>query len=120
MLKYKSGEDVGELRHWPFTGEASNYEVIRGTPQASGRIDDSGPTWRVGIWRCTVGAFDCNEPGDELQTILSGRVRIVRADGSEHEFGPGDSMFTYLGERVTWDVLEDVTKVFFGRNPNGF
>jgi len=120
MLKYKRGEDVGELQHWPFTGEASNYEVIRGTPEASGRIDDSGPTWRVGVWRCTAGAFDCNEPGDELQTILSGRVRIVRADGSEHEFGPGDTMFTYQGERVTWDVIEDVTKVFFGRNPDGF
>ncbi len=120
MLKYKNGEDVGELRHWPFTGEASNYEVIRGEPEASGRIDDSGPTWRVGVWRCTAGTFDCNEPGDELQTILSGRVRIVRADGSEHEFGPGDSMFTYLGERMRWDVIEDVTKVFFGRNPNGF
>ena len=37
MLKYKRGEDVGVLQHWPFSGEASNYEVIRGTPEASGR-----------------------------------------------------------------------------------
>ncbi len=120
MLRYKRGADVGELEHWPFTRGASNYEIIRGAPAASGRVDDSGPTWRVGIWRCTAGAFDCNEAGDELQTILSGRVRIVRADGSEHEFGPGDTIFTYQGERVRWDAIEDVTKVFFSRNPDGF
>ena len=122
MLTYRPGDDVGELEHWPFTGEASNYVITRGAPEASGRLDGGGPghTWRLGIWRCTVGAFECNEAGDELQTVLTGRVRVIRADGSSHEFGPGDSFFTRRGERVTWDVLEDVTKVFYAMNPDGF
>lgn len=122
MLTYRPGDDVGELDHWPFTARASNYVITRGEPRASGRIDGGGPghAWRLGIWRCTEGAFECNEAGDELQTVLTGRVRVIRADGSAHEFGPGDSFFTRLGERVTWDVLEDVTKVFYSLNPDGF
>ncbi len=121
-LTYKPGDDVGVLEPWPFTGEASDYTIVRGSPQASGRIDGGGPghTWRLGIWRCTEGAFECNEASDELQTVLSGRVRVVSADGSANEFGPGMSFFTRRGERVTWDILEDVTKVFYSLNQDGF
>ncbi len=122
MITYKPGDDVGELEHWPFSGEASNYVIIRGTPKAYGRMDGggAGAIWRAGIWRCTAGTFMCTELGDEMQTVLSGRVRITRADGTVHEFCPGDTFFTTRGERVTWDVLEDVTKVFFSASSDGF
>lgn len=122
MIPYKQGQDVGELEHWPFDNPSSNYVITKGDPKASGRIDDggSGHTWRVGIWRCTVGTFECNEPGDELQVILSGKVRLIKADSSAIVFGPGDCFFTYLGDRVTWDIIEDVTKAFYSQNPGGF
>ena len=122
MLSYKVGGDIGELEHWPFTNKASEYEIIRGTPQAFGRMDGGGPghIWRSGIWRCTEGAIKCNELGDEMQTILSGRVTVVLENGRSFEYGPGDTFFTSRGDRVTWDVLEDVTKVFFALNPEGF
>ena len=112
---------MGPLEPWPFEGEASNYVIVRGAPSASGRLDrgTSDSVHRLGVWRCTEGAFECTECGDELQSILSGRVRLIRADGSETEYGPGDSFFTQKGERVTWDVLEDVTKVFFTHNRDG-
>ena len=121
MLAYRIGDDVGALEHWPFVGEASNYKIVRGAPRAFGRLDGGGAgmTWRLGVWRCPEGAFECTELGDELQTVLSGRVRLVRANGAE-EFGPGDSVFTRKGERVIWDVLEDVTKVFYSVNTDGF
>ena len=122
MRSYRPGDDVGELEPWPFEGEASDYQIVTGAPRASGRLDRGGPgeTRRLGIWRCTAGAFECNELGDELQTILSGRVRIIWPDGVPEEFGPGDSFFTVRGERMTWDVLEDVTKVFYSYNHDGF
>ena len=122
MLNYKSGGDVGKLENWHFKGLASNYMITSGTPVASGRIDRGGVgyTWRSGIWRCTAGTFICNELGDEMQTILAGKLCLTFADGAIHEFGPGDTFFTNQGDRVTWDILEDVTKVFHTVKPDGF
>ena len=122
MHRYGPGQEIGELEDWPFDNPASDYRIIRGAPRASGRLDEGGPghKTRLGIWRCTAGAVECNELGDELQTILTGRVRLIRSDGTQDEYGPGDSFYTRKGERVTWDVIEDVTKVFFSYVEEGF
>ena len=123
MQKYKPGDDVGELEFWPFDNPASNYRVTRGTPKTYGRIDQGGPghTTRFGIWRCTEGAVECTEQDDELMTVLSGRCRIIRHDDGEvRELGPGDTLFVRDGARVTWDVSEEVTKVFFGHKADGY
>ena len=50
---------------------------------------------------------------------MTGRLRIVQADGSVQVFGPGDSFFTRKGERIVWDIIEDVTKVFFTYDRGG-
>ena len=78
-----------------------------------------GQTQTVGIWQCTEGAFKAEELGDELQTVVAGRLRIIEEDGTTHEFGPGDSFFTRKGEVLTWDVQERVTKVFFTNDTAG-
>jgi len=108
MLTYRVSEIPDELEHWPFVGEASDYKSLRGNPKVSGRLDigKADSVHRAGIWRCTEGAVECNELGDKLQTIVSGRLRFVDAEGTEHFFGPGDSFFTRKGNRVIWDVLE--------------
>ena len=82
----------------------------------SGRVHD----FRLGVWHCTAGAIECNELGDELQTILKGKVRLIEADGSSEVYEAGDSFFTRQGDRVTWDVIEDVTKVFYATREGGF
>lgn len=122
LLRYAPGDDVGPLEDWPFSNPASNYVIRRGDPHASGRLhSDGSATTRVGIWRCTQGAFECTERGDELMTILQGRVRVTDiADESVVELRPGDTLFSRDGKRVLWDVLEDVTKVFYGFKADGF
>lgn len=123
MLNYKLGNDVGELEAWPFENPQSKYQIEKGYPKASGRIDAGGPghTTRTGIWRCTKGVFTCIEQGDELMIILSGRCRLIdNTSGQVNELGVGDSLFVRDGSDVTWDIIEDVTKVFFGHKLDGF
>ncbi len=118
MQKYTLNKIISDLQPWPFEGEASNYEILRGNPQASGRLDlgTNESQHRVGIWLCTEGAFTCTELGDELQTVIIGQLNITREDGETIECGPGDSIFTRKGERLTWDIKQAVTKVFFTYN----
>ena len=123
MIPYHPGDDVGPLEDWPFDNPASAYFIHAGDPRTSGRIDAGGPghATRLGIWRCTVGTFECTEQGDELMTILSGRCRLTdHASGKTFDLGPHDSHFVRDCTRVTWDVIEDVTKVFFGHKPGGY
>ncbi|MEO1138060.1 MAG: cupin domain-containing protein [Pseudomonadota bacterium] len=120
---YQPGVDVGPLEDWPFDSPDGAYDILRGTPRASGRLDDGGPghTTRTGIWRCTKGTFACTEQGDELMTVLSGRCTItIHATNQVLSLGPGDSAFLRDGARVTWDILDDLTKVFFAHNPCGY
>lgn len=104
-----------DLEPWPFDNPASDYRILRGQPRASGRIDAGGneSSSRLGIWCCSEGAFECTEQGDELQTILVGRLTLTRDNGETIHAGAGDSIFTRKGERVVWDIHEAVTKVFF-------
>ena len=123
MRSYKPGDDVGPLEPWPFDNPASDYVIRDGAPQVWGRFDSGGPghDTRAGIWRCTVGAFDCTEQGDEMMTVLQGRCRITdHGSGETVDLGPGDSCFLRDGSRVTWDVTEDVTKLFFAWKPGGY
>jgi uncharacterized cupin superfamily protein len=115
MHKYAISEAHRRLEPWPFDNPASDYRILRGTPRASGRLDhgDRESPFRLGIWSCTEGAFECTELGDELQTIIRGRLTLTRVGGESITCGPGDSIFTRKGERVIWDISEDVTKVFF-------
>ena len=119
MIKYKPGDDVGALENWPFDNPLSDYQIKEGSPKA----DAGGPghTTRTGIWCCTKGAFECTEQGDELMTILSGRCRLIdMVSGHINELETGDSLFVRDGSRVTWDIIEDVTKVFFGHKSDSF
>jgi len=123
MFKLKPGDDVGALEIWALDNPASNYQITRGAPVTSGRIDAGGEGYvsRYGIWRCTAGALECTEQGDELFMVLSGRCRLIdQATGDVTELAPGDSYFVRDGARVTWDVAEDLTKVFFGHKTGGY
>lgn len=121
MLKFEHQQSFDDLEDWPFDNAQSNYKILRGNPVASGRIDrgSNEGQHRMGVWRCSEGAFECTELGDELQTIISGRLILTRVGGKSIECGPGDSVYTEKGERVIWDVQQTVTKVFFTYNCDG-
>jgi uncharacterized cupin superfamily protein len=57
--------------------------------------------------------------GDELQTIVEGKLILRQMDGTTIECGPGDSVLTRKGERVVWDIQETVTKLLFTYNRDG-
>lgn len=123
MKSYKPGDDVGRLEDWPFDAPKSVYRIVSGTPRASGRLDagGAGHVMRMGIWRCTAGVFECTEQGDELMTVLEGHCRIKdHATGTVLELRAGDSACLDDGARVTWEVLEEVTKVFLGCKRDGY
>ncbi|MEL7252938.1 MAG: cupin domain-containing protein [Pseudomonadota bacterium] len=122
-MRYRPGDDVGGLEDWPFDNPDSDYRIVSGTPRASGRLDAGGPghVTRAGIWRCTKGAFECTEQGDEMMTILSGECRITdHATGAVTHLTPGDTFLIRDGARVTWDIVQDVTKAFFAHKPGGY
>ncbi len=123
MQRYAPGDEVGPLEAWPFDNPASDYRIVSGDPKTFGRIDTGGPghTTRQGIWRCTPGAFDCTEQGDELLTVLSGRCRITWLESGEtRELGPGETLFILDGSRVRWEVTGELTKVFFAHKADGY
>ena len=123
MKIYMLDSEIGILQPWPLDNPESNYKILSGAPAASGRIDTGGAgyTTRSGIWRCSIGAFECTEQGDELMTFLSGRCHLTdQSTGKSHVLGAGDSLFMPDGHRVTWDIIQEVTKVFFGNKSSGF
>ncbi len=114
---------MGALEHWPFDNPASAYRIVDGTPRTFGRIDEGGPghSTRFGIWRCTVGSFECIEQGDELMTVLSGCGRVINHTAATTvELRAGDSLFIRDGSRVTWVIDKDLTKVFHGFKADGY
>ena len=67
----------------------------------------------TGSGAVTAGALECTEQGDELFMVLSGRCRLIdHTSGDVTVLAPGDSHFVRDGASVTWDITEDLTKVF--------
>lgn len=123
VRRYLPGDDVGPLEFWPFDAPESAYRIVGGAPETFGRMDAGGPghATRLGVWRCTVGAFECTEQGDELMTVLAGRGRITwLKTGETEELMPGVTLFIRDGSRVRWDVFDELTKVFFAHKVEGY
>ena len=121
MLDYAELKDKGGLEAWPAMSELPFIKILEGDPQHQGRFDHGGFTSRiqVGIWECTPGKFEYTYPGDEICTLLAGRITVTDADGKAHDFSAGDSFFTVAGETVTWEVHETIRKVFNIHNIEG-
>ena len=115
MLDYAQSLSQGGLEQWhPL--EEIGAEILDGNPQQSGRVDYGSleTPLIVGVWECTKGSFKATYPWNEMATILEGNITITFPDGSEHNFGPGDTHYATKGETVTWTIHSDkVRKAFF-------
>jgi len=120
MLDYTELKDKGGLVPWPTLEELPFVKVLSGNPVHSGRFDLGGFGVRTmaGVWQCTPGSFEYTYPGDEICTLIEGRISVVDEDGRTHEYGPGDTFYTRKGEVVMWTVIETVRKVFHIHDPD--
>ena len=121
MLDYTELKNKGGLAPWPEFDDLPFVKVLSGEPKHNGRHDLGNFETRlqVGVWECSTGKFEYTYTGDEICTLLEGRVVITDTDGAAHHFAAGDTFFTQLGETVTWEVLEPVKKIFHIHNKEG-
>jgi len=120
MLDYTELKHKGGLTPWPPLAELPFAKVLAGNPVHSGRFDLGGFGKRTmaGVWECTPGSFEYTYPGDEICTLISGRISVVDERGKTHTYGPGDTFYTRKGEVAIWTVLETVRKIFHIHDPD--
>jgi len=68
----------------------------------------------TGVWRCEPGEWTIvfGPTEREVFTVLEGRCRVRRHDGSHEEAGPGQSLHIPPGFTGSFQVLETVVKVY--------
>ena len=67
----------------------------------------------VGVWSATAETITFEDYGvDEAMLMLSGRLRLHEADGTVHELGPNDVFFIPKGWTGTWEIVEDMEKLY--------
>ena len=114
MLDYTELKEEGGLVLWPPMEELPSINVLEGDPIHSGRFDVGNFCMRtmIGIWECTPGKFEYTCPGDEICTLLHGRIQLICEDGKVHDYVAGDTFYTRKGEVATWIVIKTVKKIF--------
>jgi uncharacterized cupin superfamily protein len=67
---------------------------------------------KVALWGSEAGALKAgNYPLDEFVYVLEGDLVTVDADGSRHEFHPGDAFVIPKGWAGTWDMKTRFKKI---------
>lgn len=76
--------------------------------------DVGGSRLFCGVWRCEPGHWRIEMAAGEheLFTVLHGRCRVHREDGSFREAGAGEALYIPAGFRGSFEVLETVTKTY--------
>lgn len=120
MLDYTVLKDKGGLVPWPSLKELPFAKVVAGDPKHEGRFDLGGFGQRTmaGVWQCTPGKFEYTYPGDEICTLLAGKLRVTDHEGKVHNYKAGDTFYTRKGEFAVWEILETVRKIFFIHDPD--
>ncbi len=67
----------------------------------------------VGVWSCSKGAWEiANYSIDEVMVLLSGKMRLTDSEGNSKELSKGDLFFIPKGWSGSWEVIEDMEKVY--------
>jgi uncharacterized cupin superfamily protein len=92
--------------------EASKVEAGAPVATVANQYSDAGARFHCGVWSSTPGRWRVSYTEHEFCHLLEGRVRLVGADGTAAEFGPGDAWVIPSGWRGTWETLEAARKYY--------
>jgi uncharacterized cupin superfamily protein len=93
--------------------------IFSGTPKAWNR-EVAGSRDRMSqivVWECTEGHFKWYYNKDESVVVISGEAFLIKEDGQELRFGPGDVGFFPAGSICEWRVPGPFRKVAVMREP---
>lgn len=94
-------------------GPRANADV--GQPHDATRPLFKETTLTVGSWWCAKGGWPSPKLRDttEVFLVFEGNGCLTDTDGTQHYFGPGDTVILPKGWSGRWDVLQDIHKVWF-------
>lgn len=94
---------------WILSGEpkAWNKEVSKSRDRTS----------QIVVWECTAGHFQWHYKKDESVIVISGEAFLIKPDGQEVRFAPGDVGFFAAGTVCAWRVPGVFRKVAVLREP---
>jgi uncharacterized cupin superfamily protein len=106
--------------------DAAGAALPQGAPKPTsldGQVESSTTVWtsddgavEVGVWECSPGRFTAERDGyDEICQILVGSATVRSEDGTRAELAPGTTFVMPSGWRGTWEVHEQIRKVFMLR-----
>jgi uncharacterized cupin superfamily protein len=87
--------------------------ILSGKPEARSTLLARSHDWTscVVVWECTAGSFKWHYIEDEVVLIVSGEAFMLKENGEERRFGPGDVGFFPAGTSARWRVADHVRKV---------
>lgn len=102
-----AGIDIGDFADKPTTLEPGQQEAARSLwTSPDGALD-------IGIWECTPGRFTADRSmAAEFCYFLQGRLVMTHNDGTRKELGPGDAIMLPRGWKGTWEITEQVRKIY--------
>ena len=87
-------------------------EVVAGEPfrRYAGFVDEG---LEAGAWKATTGRWtESPQATPEVAYITRGRIRLHPTEGDPVDVFAGDLLYVPVGWSGTWEILEDVEKVY--------
>lgn len=90
------------------------WTLISGAPVFENKRYYSNPekTRIAGKTKCTPATFKVSYNVWELSYLKVGKVRITHESGEVYDFEAGDTWILEPGFEGTWEIVEDMVKVF--------
>ena len=75
-------------------------------------IDEADGIDCMGIWECSPGRWQRTIMQEEFAHFLCGSATFFPEDGEPVDIGAGDTVWFPRNSRGTWEIREDVRKVY--------